>query len=76
MGPGCPKCKKLEENVRKAVEELGLQADVVKEEDMMKIMGYGVNLTPAIAVDGKVVMNGCVPDVAKIKELLADAGSK
>ncbi len=70
LGTGCAKCNKLESNVKQAVEELQLNAEVVKEQDIMKIMGYGINRTPGLVVDGRVVMNGRVPGVNQIKELL------
>lgn len=72
LGTGCAKCKKLESNVKQAVEELQLDAEVVKEEDIMKIMGYGISLTPGLVVDEKVFMSGRVPTVTQIKELLSE----
>ncbi len=72
LGTGCAKCKKLESNVKQAVDELQLDAEVLKEEDIMKIMGYGISLTPGLVVDEKVVMNGRVPTVSQIKELLSE----
>ncbi|MDD2195614.1 MAG: thioredoxin family protein [Bacteroidales bacterium] len=71
LGTGCPKCKTLEEATRKAVEELGVSANVTKEEDIVKIMNYGVMRTPALVIDGKVVISGRVPNVGELKEVIS-----
>lgn len=70
LGTGCAKCKTLYENTKKALEESGKSADVVKVEDIPSIMKYGVMSTPALVVDGKVVFSGKLASVAEIKELL------
>jgi len=70
LGTGCPKCKRLEQATRDAVAELGIGASVTKEEDIMKIMGYGVMRTPGLVVDEKVVASGTLLSVNEIKELL------
>lgn len=70
LGTGCSSCKNLEKATREAVAELKLDASVVKEEDIVKIMSYGVMRTPALVVNEKVVMYGRVPSVNEIKELL------
>ncbi|PJC47301.1 MAG: hypothetical protein CO034_03070 [Parcubacteria group bacterium CG_4_9_14_0_2_um_filter_35_11] len=71
LGSGCPKCQQLEENARKAVEELGLK-DVKVEHlyDVNKIIEMGVMMTPALAVGGEVVVAGKIPTVEEIKEIL------
>lgn len=70
LGTGCPKCKKLEENARKAVEELKKDAEIVKVTDINKIVEYGVMSTPALVIDGKVKSYGKVADVEEIKDML------
>ncbi len=70
LGSGCPKCKKLEENVRKALDESGLTAEVEKVTDMNKIMDYGVMMTPGLVIDEKVVSTGKVLVPKKIIPLL------
>jgi small redox-active disulfide protein 2 len=70
LGTGCPKCKSLEKATRNAVLELGIDASVTKEEDIMKIMGYGVMRTPGLVVDEKVVASGRLLSVDEIKELI------
>lgn len=61
LGPGCPKCHQTEENVKQAVAEAGVEADVEKVTDTMKIAGYGVFGTPAVVVDGEVKIVGKIP---------------
>jgi len=70
LGPGCPKCKKLYENAEKAVKDLNLQAEIVKVEDIQKIINTGVMMTPALTVDGEVKSAGKVLSVDEIKKHL------
>ncbi len=70
LGTGCPKCKSLEKATREAVDEAGIAASVTKVEDIVEIMNYGVMTTPALVVNGKVLVKGKVPTVAEIKTLL------
>lgn len=70
LGTGCAKCKKLEQLTIEAVKDMGLTANVSKVEDIVEIMDYGVMSTPALVVDGKVVVKGKVPSVSDIIKLL------
>ena len=70
LGTGCPKCKMLEANARKAVEELKIKADIVKVTEIDKIIDYGVMSTPALVIDGKVKSYGKIADVEEIKKFL------
>lgn len=70
LGSGCKNCKKLEENTKKALEELGLNAEVQKVEDFKEIMKYGVMQTPALVVDEEVKFSGKVLKSEDIKEYL------
>ncbi len=72
LGSGCAKCKKLEGAAIEAVNELKLNATVVKVEDMMEIISYGVAMTPAMVVDGKVLLKGRTASVEEIKTLLTN----
>ena len=71
LGTGCPKCRKLTENAEAAAKELGADYELEKVTDLNKIMGFGVMMTPALAVDGTVKVVGKVPNVDEIKALLA-----
>lgn len=70
LGTGCAKCNQLEKATREAVADLDIEANIQKEEDIMKIMEYGVMRTPALLVDGKVVISGKAPNSTEIKKLL------
>jgi small redox-active disulfide protein 2 len=74
LGTGCPKCRTTEKNVRKAVEELGLQAEIVKVEDLQQIIDRGVMLTPTVFIDGEAKIVGRVPSPDEIKKLLQIGG--
>ncbi len=68
LGMGCPKCKKLYENAKKAAEEAGVAAEIVKVEDIEKITASGVMMTPALLIDGRVMSSGRIPDVDEMKK--------
>jgi small redox-active disulfide protein 2 len=70
LGTGCPRCKTLERNTREVVAEMGIVATIEKEEDIVKIMEYGIMHTPALVINGKVAVSGRVPSAAEIKELI------
>ena len=70
LGTGCPKCKKLAENTEAAAKALGLDYQLEKITEITKIMAFGVMITPALAVDGKVVIAGKVPSEEALKETL------
>ncbi|MFC2154756.1 thioredoxin family protein [Candidatus Altiarchaeota archaeon] len=73
IGTGCPKCKQLEENAKKAVDETKVDAKVAKVEEMDKILSYGVMMTPALVLDGKVVCSGKIATVEEIKAWIREA---
>ena len=70
LGMGCCNCIKLYENTQEAVKDLGIEAIIKKVEDMAKIMEYGVMRTPALVIDGKVIVQGRIPKKDEIKKLL------
>lgn len=70
LGTGCAKCKTLEKNTRDAVAELGIEATVLKVEDIMDIMSYGVSCTPAIIINNKVVVSGKAPSTEELKKII------
>jgi small redox-active disulfide protein 2 len=71
LGTGCTKCKVTLANAQKAVAELGMQAEVVKVEDLMEIASRGVMMTPALVIDGQVKVVGKIPTVGEIKKWLS-----
>lgn len=70
LGTGCAGCRALYQATLEAVDQLGIDAHVVKEEDIMKIMDYNVMSLPALVVDEKVVAKGKKLNVEQIKDLL------
>jgi small redox-active disulfide protein 2 len=67
LGPGCPRCQETEKNVKEAVTESGLDAQVDKVTDVMDIAKYGVFGTPAVVIDGEVKSVGKIPKKEEIK---------
>jgi small redox-active disulfide protein 2 len=75
LGPGCAKCKMLAEHAERAATELGLDFELEKVTEIEKIFEFGVVATPALAVDGEIVVCGHVPSTPRLKEMLAGAGA-
>ncbi len=71
LGTGCPKCEKLKKNAEEAVRQAGIEATVEKVTDINVITGFGVMMTPALAIDGEVKLVGRVPSPDEIQKLLA-----
>ena len=72
VGMGCTACNKLEDTVRLAVKETGIDAQIEHVTDIKKIMAYGVMTTPALAINGKVVAAGILPTLADIKKMIGN----
>ena len=70
LGTGCSKCTTLYDIVKSAVTELGIDATVEKEQDIMKIMEYNVMSVPALVVDSNVLSTGKVLTIQDVKKLL------
>lgn len=70
LGTGCPKCKKTEKIVQEIVKETGANAEIIKVEDMQKIIDRGVMMTPAVVIDNDVKIVGHVPSKDEIRKLL------
>lgn len=71
LGVGCAKCHKLEEMVKDLVKKNGIDAEVVKVEDIKVFGQYGVFMTPALVVDGEVKVAGKIPKEAEILKWLS-----
>lgn len=70
LGPGCPKCRQLYENVQEALKTAGKDAEVIKVEDIRKITEYGIMMTPGLVVDGEVKSVGKVLSAGEIKTII------
>jgi small redox-active disulfide protein 2 len=70
LGTGCPKCKQLAENADTAAKEMGVDYELEKVTDINDIMGFGIMMTPGLAIDGDVKSSGKVATVEEIKAWL------
>jgi len=70
-GPGCPRCQETEKNVREACSQLNLAADISHVFDIKEFAKLGVLFTPAVIVDGKIVISGKLPTVEELKKYLS-----
>jgi small redox-active disulfide protein 2 len=71
-GPGCPNCQNTERNVIDACAELDFGADISHVTNIADILDLGVMRTPAVVIDGEVVISGRVPTVAELKNMLVN----
>ena len=71
LGTGCAKCNALTQATEQAAQALGLAYELEKVTNLNQIMSFGVMMTPALVVDGKVKVSGKVPSVDEVKKLLA-----
>ena len=72
LGPGCQRCNTLEANVRSAIQELGIEAEVSKVSDINQIAARGVYMTPGLAVDGETVVTGRLLSVNQLKKMFEE----
>ena len=71
LGPGCARCEQLAEITKTAADELGVEYELEKITDLSEFLDYGLMMTPGLVVDGKLEIQGRVPTVQQVKELLA-----
>ncbi len=72
LGMGCPRCQKTFQNAQQAVEELGIDAEIVKVENLDQITEYGVMMTPALLIDGEVKAAGRISSKQEIANWLKE----
>ena len=73
LGSGCANCKRVEQVVHKVVEEMSLQAEIIKVTEYPDIMAYNIMSTPGLVVNEKVVSSGRIPTAAEVSAFLANA---
>jgi len=76
LGPGCTNCKKLEQDVHKALSELNIEAEVTKVTDIMKFSSYGILMTPGLVINGKVYSSGKIPVMTTLKKWIEEEVKK
>jgi small redox-active disulfide protein 2 len=70
LGPGCPKCDDTYDKVKLVLDELQIEAELVKVTDVFQIIDRGISITPALILDGKIAFQGKVPTTEMIRELI------
>ena len=70
LGPGCSRCRQTHRVIQHVIEQEGLPVEVVKEESLFRMSELSVMATPAVAVDGKVILTGRVPSAEEVRALL------
>lgn len=70
LGTGCTRCKNLTDAVTRAADDLGIVYELEKVTDVLRFADFGVMVTPALVVDGKVLAAGKVPSHDRLMELL------
>jgi small redox-active disulfide protein 2 len=73
LGSGCANCKRVEQIVRKVVEDNALQAEIIKVTEYPEIMKYGILSTPGLVVNEKIVSSGRIPTSAEVSTWLTHA---
>jgi small redox-active disulfide protein 2 len=73
LGSGCANCKRVEQIVRKIVEEMALQAEVIKVTEYPEIMKYNIMSTPGLVINEKIVSTGRIPTPAEVTIWLTNA---
>ena len=73
LGPGCPRCDKLEQDLMAMMAELEISAGLEHVRDPIEIASYGVIGSPALVINGEVKTVGSIPPKNKLKEWLLEA---
>ena len=73
LGSGCANCKRLEQIARKVVEDMPMQAEIIKVTDYNDIMAYNVMSTPGLVINEKLVSYGRIPTPAEVTTFLTNA---
>jgi len=69
LGTGCSRCKSLEKITRDVIAEMGINAEIEKEEDIVKIINYGIMHTAGLVINEKLIFSGRIPTIAEMKEI-------
>jgi small redox-active disulfide protein 2 len=76
LGTGCTRCRNLTANAERAVQELGIEAEIEKVTEVQDIIKFQILMTPGLVIDGQVKSAGRVPSVEEIQQMLQAAGGK
>jgi len=72
LGTGCPKCRKVYANAQRAIADLGIEVELEKVEAIDEILRYGVMMTPAIVINGRVRASGRIASVEELTKWLQE----
>jgi len=70
-GPGCPRCGATETNVRRALKDLKMEAEIDHIYDIPEFAKAGIKITPGVVVDGKLIFHGVIPTVEEATEFFS-----
>ena len=73
LGSGCANCKRLEQLTHKVVDQLGVEAEIIKVTDPMQYADYCVMATPGLVINEKTVSSGRIPSPAEITSFVTSA---
>lgn len=73
LGSGCANCKRLEQITHKVVDQLGVEAEIIKVTDPTKYADYGVMATPGLVINEKTVSSGRIPSMAEVTSFVTSA---
>ena len=73
LGPGCANCKRLDQMARKIVQDMALQAEIIKVTDYNEIAAFNILSTPGLVINEKVVSWGRIPSIQEVTEWIANA---
>jgi small redox-active disulfide protein 2 len=73
LGSGCANCKKLEAVAHQVVDQMGVQAEVIKVTEYPDIMAYNIMSTPGLVINEKVVSSGRIPTPAEVTTFVTNA---
>jgi small redox-active disulfide protein 2 len=73
LGSGCANCKRLEAITHQVVDQMGLEAKIVKVTEFSDIMAYNIMSTPGLVINEKLVSAGRIPTTAEVTTWLTDA---
>jgi small redox-active disulfide protein 2 len=73
LGSGCANCKRVEQIDHKVVEDMALEAEIIKVTEYPDIMKYNIMSTPGLVINEKVVSTGRIPSTAEITTFLVNA---
>ena len=73
LGPGCARCRQLEETAKEVVKELGIDAEFEEIKDIKKIVEYPILTTPGLVIDERLVCSGRVPSKAELVTFITTA---